>query len=63
MRRIVNREDFHLDAKITRLPRSDLISVELFQTWPKAQRPHQRRITQLNLNAAELLRFSQALIP
>lgn len=49
---IVDRPDFKL--RLTVKPDGDRHSLELHQLHPKAQRPHWRRITQLNLTEAEL---------
>lgn len=56
---IVDRPNFKL--RLTVKPDGDRRSVELHQLWPKAQRPHWRRITQLNLTPAELAAFKEAL--
>lgn len=40
----------------------DLFSVELFQLYPQALRPHWTRITQLNLSSSEVDALAAALI-
>lgn len=56
---IVDRPDFKLRLTVT--PDGPRRSLELHQLWPKAQRPHWRRITQLNLSPAELEQFKEGL--
>lgn len=36
------------------VPYRDLFSVELYQTFPEAQRPRRQRLVQLNLTSDEL---------
>lgn len=50
---IATHKNFELDLVI-RPSVSNLISLELFQRWPEADRPHWRRITQLNLTRDEI---------
>lgn len=49
---IVDRPDFQLEATVQKVGRYH--SLELRQQHPQAQRPHWRRICQLNLTDTEL---------
>lgn len=57
---IVDRPDFQLEAKVTPTGQ-DRYSFELKQCWPQAQRPHWRRVCQLNLTGPEVARLINAL--
>lgn len=55
----VDRPDYKL--RLTVKPDGPRFSLELHQLWPKAQRPHWRRITQLNQTPLELAAFTAQL--
>ena len=56
---IKHNELYQLQATVT--PCGDEYSVTLSQLWPKALRPHWRKVFQVQLTAEELKEFGQYL--
>ena len=61
-------KNYRLELEVTNyrlelgvFPYGDLFSVELYQTFPEAQRPRRQRLVQLNLTGDELIRLREGL--
>lgn len=56
---VIDRPNFQLDATIE--ASGPLFNLELKQRWPQAQRPHWRRVAQLNPAREELIALRDAI--
>lgn len=57
---VIDRPNFQLDATIE--ASGPLFNLELHQLFPEAQRPHWRRLVQLNLTRDELTTLGRHLL-
>ena len=57
---VIDRPHFKLHATVAPAD-GKLFNLELKQRWPQAQRPHWRRVTQLNPTREELLALRDAI--